>query len=86
MEIIVAVICGAIIGFWRGVVSGYHTGVRVKNPVLIYNVEFEEIEGTFLFYEMLTNKFLGQFSNVEDAHKHILADMDENSTLVVTPK
>lgn len=76
MEIILSLIAGFAFGYWRGVLSGYDTGIRERLLPSIINIEIEEVDKTFLYYELESGKFLGQWETEEIGNAEVLKKYD----------
>lgn len=87
MEDLLLVLCsvfaGFVMGYFRGVVSGYHTKVRDEDKSSVLPIKIFKEKDQFLFYDMNLNQFLHQSTNLQEGIDFILEEFDDKTVVVI---
>lgn len=86
IEIIILFIVCSAFAYWRGVVSGYRVGYDSNHKSPIFNLEIEEVNGEYMFYDLANNKFLLQDKDQDNGINRIASKMADDVLIVVSRK
>lgn len=77
------IVCIAIASYGVGVLRGYaYHEYKNQNRFDIMNIEVLEENGQLLAYEMITNKFLGQSTTIEDLVNKLKSSFPEHNLVI----